>query len=325
MQIDRQTGGVRSINLYGKKVNLLSQRLALRTPGMGGVKTEKVRPARYSEMIADEVSHAGGSRIRGSIRSRGRLVDNGKEVARFEQTFEICRGIPRVEIEILIEPTVKLSSSSNHYFCNRFAWKDDVSDIVCNALDSKLTVLSDWFEATNFVEIHQGDHCVTMLTGGLPYHRRVSRRMLDSLLIVGRETQRRFKIALEVNKAYPAMSVAQWMSPSFVFPIDDPATKPGGWLFHFNCKNVMAKWWRPIWENESAGGKLTGVSMRLQETEGRAGELKIRCPRPVSNAARNNFDGGFVRAIDVDAKEKDIIPIEFHSNELFQISIYWTA
>ena len=155
LEIDEHTGGIRSLNNYESRENLMSQRLSLRIPGVDNANHPRLTAARYAEMVADEIESTAISRIEGEITSRGSLLDNGSVIARFQQTVRVTRGIQVFEIEIEIVPEIKLTDSINHYFCNRLAWKDESTQIICNSQETKSTVTSDWFLATNFIEIQQ--------------------------------------------------------------------------------------------------------------------------------------------------------------------------
>jgi hypothetical protein len=273
-------------------------------------------------MIVDEISQSASSRICGEIKTCGRLVDREKEVATFEQTLRVSRGIPRIELEIKIDPLVDLTDSVNHYFCNRLAWKDETTEVVCNAQESRMHVTTDWFLATNFVEIQQDEQRVTLLTGGHPFHRRATRRMLDSLLIVGQEQARRFKLAIEINQHYPLMSANRRMSPTPSIPVAavQRSASAEGWLFHFSCKNILATWWQPVLDAQS---RVTGMQIRLRETEGRSGKLMLRCPGEVESADHVNLLGEQQRSIELDADRTDCVPIDFVAHDYLQISIHW--
>jgi len=201
--IDEQTGGIRSLQLYGGRNNLLSQQLAARLIGREPVDTattessrtgdlkgsnhggSKLPKARYTTMVADEITMRADSRIHGSITSIGRLLDGEQTIASFTQTVSLSRGVPIADLEIMIEPLIEMTHSINEYFCNRLAWKEESAQVVSNDLENRQTVNSDWFLATHYININQNEHAVTMLTGGLPFHRRASRRMIDSVLIAG--------------------------------------------------------------------------------------------------------------------------------------------
>jgi alpha-mannosidase len=183
----------------------------------------------------------------------------------------------------------------------------------------KTTVTSDWFLATNFIEIQQSGGSLTLLTAGLPYHRRTSRRMIDNLLIVGNEQKRKFRLGVGSDLRYPLIASQNWLTPSLEFETQlANENNSAGWLFHFDCKNILVTWWQPIMNADC----LTGVQIRLRETEGRAGKLNLRCCRNIESAQRVNFSGDFLRAQEVD-DSKDKLPIEFVGWDYFQIKINW--
>ncbi len=320
VHVDERTGGIRSVQLYDGRKNLLGQKLALRIPGQPKSGNSPLTPARYSEMVVDSVETLATSRIRGQLTTRGRLLDGDQLLANYQQTIVVTRGLRTFDLEIELEPVVELSDSINHYFCNRLAWKDESATLFANAQESKHPITSDWFLGTQFIEIQQSDGSATLLTGGLPYHRRVSRRMLDSVLMIGRESRRSFRLALGVGVRYPMMASCQWMTPLIEFESQvDPKKLPNGWLYHFDCKNILATWWQPLWDQES---RLKGLQIRLKETEGRGGKMTIRCPRNLESAARTNFDGESIRPLEID-DAKDRVAVDFAGFEYFQISLIW--
>ncbi len=81
----------------------------------------------------------------------------------------------------------------------------------------------------------------TILTGGLPYHRRLGLRKLDTLLIVAGEAQRKFQfgVGIDLPHAYPA--AMELLAPETVLRDAGPAPdNRTGWLFHLSAKNVVA-------------------------------------------------------------------------------------
>ncbi len=322
LQVDESTGGIRGIQIYGERGNLASQQLAVRIPSQNPSNGKPLQRARYTTMVADVVQPHGESRLSGSIKSSGRLMDGDQAIARFVQSMRVARGKRVIEFEIELEPLVELSPLINHYICSRLAWKDESARVLANTQETQQQVTSDWFHATNFLAVVQDPHRVTMLTGGLPYHRRTSRRMIDSLLIVAGEQQRKFRFGIGVDVPYSLAAAIDWMTPSIVVP--GPATEEGnnqsGWLFHFDCKNILATWWHPFLDKD---GRWAGVHIRLRETEGRKGSLGIYCPRQIASGERINFAGDFVESLDVAKTDSSKLEIEFDRFEFFQISIHW--
>ncbi len=340
LKIDRRTGGIRSLDRFDQRNNLLTQQLALR---IGSRTISPSSPgriaARYSEMVCDSVQAAEGTRICGSITTTGRLIDRGSsgeqsdEVATFRQTVIVTRGRPMVEIEIEIEPAIELPSNAQNYFCNRIAWKDESADLIRSAPELRAHVIEDRFEAPNFIEINNHKDRILLLTGGLPYHRRSSRRMIDSLLITSGESCRRFRIGLALNSQLTALQTAvDFMTPVIVREnaMENPPKQPvstrdsgshvtetGNWFFHFNRRNVVVTWWQPRFNPD---GQPDGVTIRMQETENRKGELRIEGPRELASASQINLRGEFIRSIDIDGSAATI---EFRGSEFFQIQLHW--
>ena len=326
--VDEETGGIRSIQLYKNRVNLISQQLALRlpkdlgNPGSGG-------KARYTRMSADEIKLTMESRITGTLTSRGTLLDNDSKMADYWQKVRVTRGQRVVEVEGEIIPTSRFSKSINHYACSRLAWKSEASRLVANAGEIRQDIYTDWFHATQYVEVVQDDGRLTMLTGGLPYHRRASRRFVDSVLIAGNESQHQFAFGLGVNLDYPLAAAMSRMTPPVVlnssratsFQVDAPAASESSWSFHFNRRNVMATWWSPVFEGEL--GQWVGVKIRLRETEGRAGALTVRCPRSIAAAERVKFSGESVQSLELVEGNDSSLIVEFGRHDYFELIIRW--
>ena len=338
LNVDQSTGGIRSIQLYGSRINLVSQQLAIRIPSQRDSRNQPLTKARYSRMVADKIETLSTSRLSGTIVSSGRLLDGSEPLADYKQTVSLSRGKRVASVAIEIDLKSELSGSINHYVCSRLAWKNESSRVIANTQETRDEVYSDWFTGTNFVEIVQDEHRLVMLTGGLPYHRRASRRMLDTLLIVGNETQRQFKLGLGANLPHSMAAAVDWMSPVIRLESNNNSatetigengsingsTNESGWLFHFNCKNILATWWKPFFDE--ANGKddqWTGVQIRLRETEGRAGTLGIRCPRSIATGERVNFAGDFLQSLKVAEDDDTKLELDFGRFDYLQISIHW--
>ncbi len=319
LQVDQVTGGIRSVQLHGGRQNLISQQLAVRISNRRST-DERLSTARYTTMVVDGISTSNSSRLAGSITTHGRLVDGQIAVANFQQSVSLSRGVPIADLDIEIELIGPWRSDFNHYVCNRLAWKEESAQVIANDQEARQFVAADWFQATNFIAIEQADQSVTLLTGGLPFHRRVSRRMIDSLLIVGNEQRRQFRLGLGVDLRYPMMAAKNWMTPivNFDSVANGQLADERGWLFHFDCKNILITWWQPVFDSNS---QISGVQIRCRETEGRAGQLTIRCLLPIVSAARVNLAGVFLRALDLESTLPNQATVEFSGNECFQVSI----
>lgn len=337
LNVDSATGGIRSVQIYGSRINLASQQLAIRIPSQRDSRDQPLTRARYTKMVANHIETVSNSRLSGTIVSSGQLLDGSEPLANFKQSVSLSRGKRIASVAVEINLLSELSGSLNHYACSRLAWKSEASRLIANNQETRDEVTSAWFTATNFVEIAQEDQRLVMLTGGLPYHRRASRRMLDSLLIVGNETQRSFEFGIGVNVRHAMAAAVDWMSPViFVEPKPEGNSSPhknggsdatvnkSGWLFHFNCKNILVTWWQPLFNDDSEKDeRWSGVQLRLRETEGRAGTLSIRCPQPIASGERVNFGGDFLQSLKVASDDDTKLELDFGRFDYLQISIHW--
>jgi len=112
---------------------------------------------------------------------------------------------------------------------------------------------------------------------------------------------------------YPAHAAIDALAMPPEFGRREPAPKgPWGWLFHLDCRNVLATHWEPL----AVEGRATGLRVRLLETEGRRAELALRSFRPVASARKVDFPGGLQSELPV---EGDRITIELGPREWAQV------
>lgn len=276
--IHPETGGVRWIQSYESRGNRLSQQLALRTvDGSGG-------EAGYSKMVADQIEVVRSSPALGELRSRGTLRRGDEVVAEFQQHFRLWRGSRVLEVDIELTPRAPLRADPwNSYFCSRFAWKNEGAELWRDVHQVRTAVGElKRIEAPHYVEIDEGELSTTILTGGLPYHRRAGLGELDSLLIVRGERATQFRLGIGIDVRSPLQEALRLISP--LAASDEPQRAPSGppnaWMFHVDARHVVAT----HWGERIAGEQVTGFEARLLETAGRGANCRLRAFRPLSAA-----------------------------------------
>jgi alpha-mannosidase len=150
-------------------------------------------------------------------------------------------------------------------------------------------------ESPHFLDIRRGKQRTTLLCGGLPYHRRFGRK-LDTLLVVRGETARSFRLGIGIDVPQPTASALGLIAPPLVLPDQPPPPTPTGWLFHLDCRNVLATHWESLPaedapNDDSNSRGLTapgGFRVRLLETDGRGVQLGLRSFRAVASARQIN-------------------------------------
>jgi alpha-mannosidase len=207
----------------------------------------------------------------------------------------------------------------NSYYAARIAWAGDDAELYRNVgLTRQATDLRQ-IEAPLFVEVVAEKSRIALLTGGLPYHRRVEMRMLDTMLIVRGEQQRKFRLGIAMDHPQPLQAAVEWLAPATA--VYENAAPPRGatssWLFHLDLPNVLATHWEPIC---GSSGASEGFVVRLQETDGRAAKTKLTAFRRPRSARQVNFLGETLAELSL---EGDAVWIDLTANEWAQVEVRW--
>ncbi|MCD4727249.1 MAG: hypothetical protein K8R46_06285, partial [Pirellulales bacterium] len=303
IRFDPQTGALCSISDYRSRDPRLAQQIALRLPHGGKPDDE----TNYSIMAANRIDVTSAGPVLGEIVCHGKLIDrDGRRLAGFKQTTRAWRGSRA--IELLIELDVDRLPGPNpwdSYYAVRFAWKDETLCLYRSANMANVPTELTRIESPQFLDLRRDRLRTTLLCGGLPYHRRFGPRKLDTLLIVQGETARSFRLGIGIDVPHPTSAATGFLSPPLELPDQPPPPSPTGWLFHLDCRNVLATHWEPFVAQppsavpetgspanhdaeESFSGRrhdgLPGFRVRLLETDGRGVRLGLRCLRSVSSA-----------------------------------------
>jgi alpha-mannosidase len=306
--IDAHTGAIRSVFDFHSRGPRLSQQLAMRLPGSDGDEES------YSIMAADEIRVITSCPLRGEVFVRGRLVDRGGQiVAGFQQTTRVAWGSRVIEVVGEIDPQRQLGPEAwTSYYAARFAWGEDTPTLYRGL--NQATIASDaaHLESPYFVEIRGKAGRTTILTAGLPFHRRQGMRKLDSLLQVQGETARRFRFGIGIDLTQPMAAALDFAAPTPMLPLAVRPRNDSGWLFHLDSRAVIATRWEAIVE----AGAVAGIRVRLLETEGRQGALGLRSFRAIKSA--HKAGGGDRPPVDL-AVEGDRVTIPMRPYEWAEV------
>ncbi len=279
-------------------------------------------------MRAETVDVTANCAAFGEIVSRGMLVDaSEKIVGRFQQRISLWAGSRLVNLEIELSELEELRADPwNSYYAARFAWPDEQAELYRGVSLARQQTSATRIEAPEFIDIDNGLGTVTLLTGGLPYHRRSDARMLDTLLVVRGETARGFSLAIGVDLPHPAATAIEHLQPKlFDAQTSPPAKNATGWFFHVGAKNVVATHWEPICsppsgEKNSAAPTIKGFRVRLLEIGGTAGRVPLRAFRSIEYARQVDFVGETILELYVD---DDKIMLDFGPFELLEVEALW--
>jgi alpha-mannosidase len=322
LKISRATGGIASLYNYRQRRNQLSQQIAFRTSGSSA-------DAGYTTMRAESVEVTASCPAYGEIVSSGALLDAaGRPMAKFRQTTGAWAGSPLIHVAIELSDVEEPRADPwNSYYAARFAWHDENAQLWRGVSSARQKTRAGRLEAPEFIDVDNGSATVTILTGGLPYHRRSDPRMLDSLLVVRGETARRFELGIGVDLPHPAAAALDLITPRAVhFETASPAMNVTGWFFHAGAKNVVATDWRPMIEpaddaaTTTARRTVSGFAARLLEIGGQAGRVPLRTFRRVARARQVDFLGETILELSVD---DDKIMLDFGAHEFIELEARW--
>ena len=254
------------------------------------------------------------------IVASGRLMDRqGNCLATYRQAYRVWRGSRVLLIDIELEPKTECSSDPwSSYYAARFAWSNESAELYRGVNQSRHSTKAKRIEAPNYIEIEDGAARTTILTGGLPFHRRQGLRMLDTLLIVRGERSRRFQLGIGIDLKHPLQEALSLMTPptNLFQTASPPAPASSGWLFHVDARNVIASHWEPLVED----GRVVGFLVRLQETGGRPAKAGLQCFRAVSTARQTDFCGN---PMDDCPIEDGKIQVQFAAHQWVQVEARW--
>lgn len=290
LAIDLHTGAVRSIFDFHSRAPRLAQQVAMRLPETAN------EPDVYTIMAADEIRVLAAGPVVGEVLVRGRLVDRGGQfVAGFQQRTRVTWGSRVIEVEIELDPQRQPDADPwNSYYAARFAWGQDVPTLYRGVNQATVATEATHLESPHFVEIRRPGPRVpgappgapagrtTVLTAGLPYHRRHGMRKLDSLLLVRGETARRFRLGIGIDVAQPMAAALDFAVPSPLISVAARPRNDSAWLFHLDTRTAIVTHWEPILES----GCVAGFRVRLLETEGRHVSLGLRSFRTIQTAQK---------------------------------------
>ncbi|QEG21310.1 glycoside hydrolase family 38 N-terminal domain-containing protein [Mariniblastus fucicola] len=320
VRMDRESGGIRGVHFYGKRGNLFSQRIAVRSVDSNS------KEVVYSKMECDSFEVMTLSRIASQIKTSGRLLGPDEEVlGNFVQTVGLQRGRNVIDVEIELSDIRPLDGSVKNYVANRIAWSEDTAELYCDIQGGRHPVRRPSIEAPHFVEVVQDENRFALLTHGLPWHRRASKKMLDSILVAGKESRRKFRFGIAVNADAVMQLAVSEMHPILTGTGGEASADGANWLFHLANRNVIVTWTSAVFDDDC---RCTGMRVRLQETDGRGGDVKLYCRKIVDSVRIESFSDQLIRDISTNGDDNSsesfsVVEVPIAAHEFLQIHLRW--
>ena len=293
VHLDEATGGIASVKTYGRTPNRLGMRPCVRfaAPRSG----RDGEPVWYADAVRTtwEVRYAGADR--GEVQSTGELRDpaGGAVLATFKLSVRLLRRVRTAEVGLTLENLEHRPAGDPYadFLGVRWAWDDETADLTRSLQGTRQAApAAGPFEAPHFFELAtlggETTARTAVLTGGAAFHARRGGRMCDTPLIVAgddaNETSWRFGIA--VDDPHPMRAADAFLSnPAPVACPGPPASGPVGWLLACDAPGV-----RVLSLTPRADGSAV---VRLQESDGRSREPRLRFFKPPRTAERRTLGG----------------------------------
>lgn len=318
VEIDRVTGGIRSVRAKGEATARIGQQIVV--GGLDGGST-----ASRMEATSVEIKQAGPALAQ--IASRGRVVHglDGRTLASFTQVVSLWAGRPTLDLAITLDDidaewSASLGESdpwTAHLAC-RWAWPDSASTLRRTSLMSMQPTKVERPETPDAIEIASRERRTTLLFGGLAHHRRHGERMLDTLLLAGRETGRQFRLGIALDLEHAFHAAVDFVAPSPVVPSQagPPRVGPTGWLLHVESAAVHVP--RIEFLEHTGDGRGWGLAVYLVETSGRAIRSRLRLFKNPIDARQTDFAGELVIDLHTDG---DAVPFDLTPHEMVRVEV----
>jgi alpha-mannosidase len=321
VEIDSGTGGIRRLSAAGETTARLGQQLVMTGFQSAGEK----QPA--SQMRADrvEIDYAGPALAQAT--SFGGLFHprEGRRLATFVQHYRLWTGRPILEIDVTlsdIDPA--WLNRAGHadgyatYLACRWAWPDASSMVRRLVFSYPEITEAERPESPEGLDISTRTQRTALLFGGLPYHRKHGSRMLDTILLAGKETCRSFHLGVVLDLEHPFQAALDFIAPTLVVPTDDgpPALGVTGWLARLDQKAVAISHlgFSPI----TGDGRGWGLIVHLLETAGQSCRGRLRLFRNPSFARQVDFQGETIIDLTI---EDDAVLVDLTPHELARVVV----
>jgi alpha-mannosidase len=279
VEIDSATGGLRSVKAPGEPSARGAQRLVIKGIEAGEERTGAI--AMRADSI--EIDYAGPALAQAT--SKGTIVDtsNGGTLARFEQRVRLWAGRPILDLNIRIQELdhdlIRRFAEGDPWkiaLCSRWAWPDSAATLRRSGHLCLETTKAERPETPDIIEISTRRRSLAICNGGLAHHERHGDRMLDTLLIAGRETSRSFDFAIALDAEHAFHAALDVYTPVYVIPTSAgrPRSGSSGWFFQVEAKGIAVL--RVGSSDPSGDGRGWGVFLDLIETSGRPTRSRIR-------------------------------------------------
>ncbi len=321
VEIDPATGGIRSLRALGEPAARLGQQLVIAglTGPDGSTMTSQMRVEQF------DVDYGGPALVQAV--SKGILLDpaHDQALARFQQRYRLWSGRPVLEVDVSLsdldpawQERMALADPWSRFLSCRWAWADGNALLRRTCLGNPVETEAERPETPEVFDIATRRQRTGLIFGGLAHHRRHGARMLDTILIAGREECRHFRLGVVLDLEHPFHAAQDFNTPALVLPTESGPPRPGpaGWFFHIDNKAVAVSRVEPV--EHSGDGRGWGVAFHVLETAGRPARCRLRLLRNPICARQTDFNDELVVDLPVDG---DAVLLDLTPHEMARIDV----
>lgn len=319
-EIDPASGGLRGVKAVGEDTARVAQQLAI--SGLVGANGKpvvtKMKAASY------EVEYGGPALVQAVSKGSILGVDD-RPLAKFRQRVRLWTGRPVLELEVSLEDldpewmgSIADADPWSNYLACRWAWPDPASMLRRTCLLSPELTDAERPETPDAIDISTRRQRTALLFGGLSHHKRFGTRMLDTLLVAGRETGRTFQLGVTLDQEHPFHASSDMLGPAIVVPTEagPPRTGPTGWLFQLDHRGIAVTGVEMVEATEE--GRGWGLVFHMLETSGRSARCRVRIFRNPTWARQTDLHNEVIVDLPIDG---DAVLVDFTPHELARVEI----
>jgi len=292
LSIDPATGGIRSARDFATRGNCLSQRAYAYARLDGFSSPDDGFVARAQSVLVTR-----NTSLVGEITASGRFVDgDDRELARFVQTTRLWRGSRVVELVFQVDPPDGSGeSATNLHVASRIAWLNPTAKLAGGDVMAKVPIPKRRpIRAPLYLEIDDAMNRIAVLAGGLERHRRVGPRMLETWLEDGHGGDGGglpTELGIGINLKQPLHDALGRCIPVTQRSECGCPSEPSGWLFSLSSRCATVTSWQAEWEPDGDAERVVGFRLRVLESNGIGGTVRLSCFHPLSRARKIRLGG----------------------------------
>ena len=219
----------------------------------------------------------------GQLLAIGSVNDaTGKRLADFELAYTLRRGSRMVEVTSRLSEVIDFGEDPwREYIALRAAVSTEAAIYRVLLRDKVHRAAGRRLVSPLGVVIDEAERQTLVASAGLPYHRRVGDRFLDTLLLVRGESRFTQSLCYGFDVPTPVPAAKSVIVPSCVVPVSpDRSLSPRGWIVHSSPKDVTVA---DVELGKRSDGRLAAI-LRLIQTRSKPTTATIRFCRDVAFA-----------------------------------------